>query len=493
MTRNFLNYIFGIYISSLIVLVDSKGVLLIIGGDTGLELGAYNNSDVSTQSIDRLASNGVLFKRAYTSSVSGGSSSRSEILTGIPAHQNGMFGPHSLPSYFRTYDDVVSISKILSAEGVATGMIGLESLGPESVFGFNYRQTDSNHDDLSISRNISFISSYVKDFLTQHRRENFFLVVSLGDAERCKRPEYGQFCEDFGDEQDPAGSIPGWKPSTYNASSLRLPYYIPDLEDAREDLASLYRSINRLDQGVGLIMSALVNAGLFATTLTIFTSTGGVGFPGAKYNALDSGSRVPLIIASSGYSIGQVSDGLVSTLDIAPTIMDYFGLPFPKYSIAGKLVVPTGISLVPLLTDPTKAGHSYVFSAQNFLQVNQEFPIRAIRNESYTLIWNKWDTFPIAAEIFNSLTYTYLVNQSKSHHHSNWWIELPKYLHRDQYELYDLTSDPYEVYNVATEPRYRDVFQELQALLKSWQLSTFDPWLCSRGFINIKDKCVSYL
>lgn len=43
--------------------------------------------------------------------------------------------------------------------------------------------------------------------------------------------------------------IPDWHPIYYQWDQLELPYYIPDTEPARRDLAARYTTISRLDQG----------------------------------------------------------------------------------------------------------------------------------------------------------------------------------------------------------------------------------------------------
>ena len=54
---------------------------------------------------------------------------------------------------------------------------------------------------------------------------------------------------------------------------------------------------------------------------------------------------------------------------------------------------------------------------------------------------------------------------------------LEAYLHRPHEELYDVTKDPDEVHNVATDPKYADVLTDLRGRLKAWQVKTKDPWI----------------
>lgn len=80
----------------------------------------------------------------------------------------------------------------------------------------------------------------------------FFLYVAFHDPHRCghTNPEYGEFCEQFGNGEEGMGVIPDWQPIYYQADELQLPYFIPDTLAARQDVAAQYTTISRLDQGL---------------------------------------------------------------------------------------------------------------------------------------------------------------------------------------------------------------------------------------------------
>ena len=81
--------------------------------------------------------------------------------------------------------------------------------------------------------------------------KDFFLYVAFHDPHRCghTHPEFGQFCEKFGNGQQGMGSIPDWQPIHYRPEDMSVPYFIQDTPAAREDMASQYTTISRLDQG----------------------------------------------------------------------------------------------------------------------------------------------------------------------------------------------------------------------------------------------------
>ena len=85
-----------------------------------------------------------MFSRAFTS-VSSCSPSRSAILTGLPGHQNGMYGLHHNVHHYSSFEKVRSVSQILMENNVRTGIIGKKHVGPEQVYPFHFSQTEENN------------------------------------------------------------------------------------------------------------------------------------------------------------------------------------------------------------------------------------------------------------------------------------------------------------------------------------------------------------
>ena len=85
--------------------------------------------------------------------------------------------------------------------------------------------------------------------------------MAFHDPHRCdhSNPGYGHFCDRFGDGQPGNGLIPDWTPQRYSPDEVLLPYFIPDTPAAREDLASQYTTISRLDQGLKIYILFVLN------------------------------------------------------------------------------------------------------------------------------------------------------------------------------------------------------------------------------------------
>ena len=87
---------------------NNKNVLVMVADDEGVESPLYGNPKIKTPNLQELASRSVLFKNAYTS-VSNSSPSRSVIMTGLPQHQNGMYGLEHAEHHFRSFDNIKSL------------------------------------------------------------------------------------------------------------------------------------------------------------------------------------------------------------------------------------------------------------------------------------------------------------------------------------------------------------------------------------------------
>ncbi|KAL2087324.1 hypothetical protein ACEWY4_018383 [Coilia grayii] len=237
---------------------ESRNVLLIIADDAGFETEVYNNTVVHTPHLRALSQRSLIFRNAFTS-VSSCSPSRSTILTGLPQHQNGMYGLHQSIHHFNSFDGVQSLPLLLKQANIHTGIIGKKHVGPGLVYPFDFSYTEENSSVLQVGRNITKIKLLVRNFLRSHKKEekqrdekrSFFLYVAFHDPHRCghSQPQYGAFCEKFGNGDRGMGFIPDWEPKYYSPDQVKVPAFIPDTPAARADLAAQYTTVSRLDQG----------------------------------------------------------------------------------------------------------------------------------------------------------------------------------------------------------------------------------------------------
>nr|XP_019542958.2 N-sulphoglucosamine sulphohydrolase [Aedes albopictus] len=477
-----------------------RNVLLLLADDGGFEIGAYRNKIVQTPALDALAKQSLIFNNAYAS-VSSCSPSRASILTGMPEHQNGMYGLHNGVHNFNALGNVKSVSKILSDAGVVTGLIGKKHVGPGDVFKFDYERTEEQYPVNQVGRNITNIKLFVREFLKDSKEKDqpFFLMVSFHDPHRCGHitPQYGPFCERWGSGEEGMGLIPDWHPIYYVWDELILPYYIPDTEPARRDVAAQYTTISRLDQGVGLVLKELADAGFDKDTLVVYTSDNGPPLPAARTNLYDPGMAEPMFMRSPDPKSrrNDVTYSMTSHLDLLPTFLEWFNVSYPydlheesDTNVIDQQHPPqpvlTGKSLLPLLqAEPPSDPDQAVYASQSFHEITMAYPMRAIRTKRYKLIHNLNHQlpFPIDQDLFVSPTFQDLLQRTASNQDLRWYKNLRLYYNRPEWELFDLKLDPAERKNMAGKPVAKEIFEKLKVRLRQWQELTEDPFRCMPG------------
>lgn len=280
------------------------------------------------------------------------------------------------------------------------------------------------------------------------------------------------------------GLIPDWTPITYNPDDVQVPYFVQDTPAARQDIAAQYTTISRLDQGIGLVLQELKQAGFVDNTLVIYSSDNGIPFPTGRTNLLDPGMAEPFLVSSPLHKDrwGQISDAMVSLVDIVPTVLDWFGIVYPNYKIFGVNDVQlTGKSLLPVLDKEPASGWDEVYASHNLHEVTMYYPMRVLRTTQYKLIHNLnyKMPFPIDQDFLISPSFQDLLNRTREGRPTHWFRSLQQYYYRPEWELYLLTNDPKEVNNLVDNVVYKDVLIDLQKRLNSWQNATDDPWICA--------------
>uniref|UniRef100_A0A5F7ZX11 N-sulfoglucosamine sulfohydrolase n=1 Tax=Macaca mulatta TaxID=9544 RepID=A0A5F7ZX11_MACMU len=234
--------------------------------------------------------------------------------------------------------------------------------------------------------------------------------------------------------------------------------------------------------GLGLVLQELRDAGVLNDTLVIFTSDNGIPFPSGRANLYWPGTAEPLLVSSPEHPKrwGQVSEAYVSLLDLTPTILDWFSIPYPSYTIFGsKTIHLTGRSLLPALeAEPLWAT---VFGSQSHHEVTMSYPMRSVQHQNFRLVHNLnfKMPFPIDQDFYVSPTFQDLLNRTTAGQPTGWYKDLHHYYYRARWELYDQSRDPHETQNLAADPRFAQVLETLRAQLTKWQWETHDPWVCA--------------
>lgn len=210
-------------------------------------------------------------------------------------------------------------------------------------------------------------------------------------------------------------------------------YPIPDdltflKGDYKESYPDYMSAINRLDYNVGRLVQKLKDLGIYDDTIIIYTSDHGSHFktrnPEYKRSCHESATHTPLIIKGGGFEGGKTETRLSSLIDLPPTLLSMAGIDIPKsYS---------GIDLTKQIDNPDDKRKCV------FIQISESQCGRAIRTDRYKY----------SVRTAGIVGYV--------HHSSKVYFED---------FLYDLEKDPIEKNNLVKDSNYRQVREELKALL----------------------------
>lgn len=433
-------------------------VLLITSEDNGPELGCYGDPYVRTPNLDKLASEGARFERAFVPTASC-SESRAALLTGLYPHLNGQIGLAT--HHYRMYGPTANAASLFKAAGFRTGLIGKLHVNPDSAFPFDYRPSQSMVNTFS-HRDVGKVAEQAAEFISAGE-EPFFLMVNYADAHLpFLRQQHG-----LPEKPLAADDV---KP---------LPWVGLDTPQLRAAQANYYNCMMRLDTGIGLLMAALDKSGKREQTLVIYMGDHGAQFPRGKLASYESSLRVPLLVRWPGHVDQQVRSELVTTLDLLPTMLSAAGEDVPAEL--------SGMSLLPLITrgaatSDGQAWRKYLFTEYHSHFPPIFFPQRTVRDDRYKLIANlmqdrqnpvaeicSWnDTVPYESYVRKA---DVLAARTEVQQVYATWRDAPPV------ELYDLQEDPYEWRNLADDPDSAGVQQRLLAELAQWRASTRDPLL----------------
>lgn len=435
-------------------------IILFVADDHGMDaLGCYGNSVIETPNLDRLASEGVLFNRAYCTSASC-TASRSVILTGKYGHATGSYGHVHDYHHFSTFDNVLSMPVILEEAGYLTARIGKYHLAPESVYSFNIVLEADPRSTVEMAEQCSEVISSEKPF---------FLYFCTDDPHRGSpfTPEPWDVPNSFGNRDN---GFPGVETRVYDPADVLVPDFLPDTRECREELAQYYQSVSRIDQGFGSLMEMLQESGKAENTVVIYISDNGIAFPGAKTTVFEPGIKLPCIIKDPTLKEkGITNNAMISWVDLTPTILDMANVDCSSLSFHGR-------SFKDVIDQEEPEGWDEVYASHIFHEITMYYPMRALVTRDYKLIWNMaWRSeYPFASDLWAASTWQGIY-RSKGMVFGQRKVQ--DYLFRSEFELYDLSVDPGEIYNLAGENKYQEILESMKERMKAFQKLSSDPWL----------------
>jgi arylsulfatase A-like enzyme len=477
--------------------VERPNIVFIFSDDHAVRaVSAYGDSLVETPNIDRIAAGGIRFDRAYVGNAICGPS-RATLLTGLHSHANGFYSNE----WSGPFDgQQQTLPSLLQQSGYQTAVIGKWHLYSDPV-GFDHWDVIDNVFEQGTYYNPSFRSragveeteGYVADIVTEKSidwlervrqgSEPFFLMYNHKTPHRDWMPgpkelrnwdEAARF-----DEPDTLLRNLDGLTKARREARMRIEDYMTDNDvklvirneltpdqtalweqafaegnrmfeaadmTEEEELRWKYQryvktyaaSVQSMDRQIGKLLDYLEANGLMENTIVLYSSDQGffLGENGwfDKRWMDEVSSQVPLLMEWRGrIPPGATSDALVQNIDFAPTLLDAAGVKAPNRM--------HGVSLLPLLApDPQpwdRDLYYHFYEHPGFHGVARHY---GIRTERYKLVY---------------------------------------YYQNDEWELFDLVTDPEDQVNLYGKPGYADITSDLQkrlqALRVKYQVPETDP------------------
>jgi len=431
-------------------------VLFITADDLGLQLGCYGETLIETPNMDRLAAGSVQFRTAYVAQASC-SPSRSAMFTGLHTHSTGQYGLTN--SGFALHPELRNrtIPNLLKQAGYRTGIIGKLHVAPEDSFKFDFRENSTVN-----TRHVRRVAEKADEFLQKTGDQPFFLMVNYSDPHAFRDPKDRRKWN-FPPQVDglPVAPLPPSEKTIF-------PFQQIDTPAQRVRTAGYYNAVQRLDDGMGMLMNVLNKHGHHEDTLIIFIGDHGPPFARGKTTVYESGIRIPFIVRWPGVSKPMKSRAMVSTIDILPTILDATGI-----ASAGEM---HGKSLRPVLTNADAPWREYLVAEFHFHGSRPFYPRRAIRDQRHKLIHN---LLAGKSKPSNSIDAdpAYRISQQPRYDGTPVRRAFETFANPPAFELYDLEEDAVEFHNLAGKAEYRAIQNRLTEALFEYRRQTDDPFL----------------
>ncbi|MNF31979.1 Sulfatase [compost metagenome] len=415
----------------------TPNLLCLVSEDNGPFIGAYGDPLARTPTLDGLAREGVLYRFVYANAPVC-APSRFGILTGVRAEScapaNHMRAQAKLPDVLKTYP---------------------QYLREAGYYCSNNAKTDYNCD---------VDPAAIWD-------------ESSGKAHWRKRPEGKPFMAVFNYETTHESRIFLDRDGAVKPADIRVPAYLPDTPAIRQDFASYYNLMERLDGQIAERLAELEEDGLAEDTIVFYYSDNGGVLPRSKRYCYEEGLRCALIVRIpakwahlANVGPGSVVDTPVTFIDLAPTVLALAGIPAPAQMQGSALLGAAAVR-----------EQRYAFGMRNRMDERYDF-VRAVSDTRYRYIRNymphriggQYQAFGWMAEGYRDWLRLFREGMLSPQ-------QAAFFQERPYEELYDLANDRDEVINLAESPQHRDKLEELRAALDRHMLEINDNGFIPEG------------
>jgi arylsulfatase A-like enzyme len=412
-------------------------IIWLMAEDMGLDLECYGQPGVQTPNLNKLAEEGALFTKAYCSNPIC-SPNRSAMMVGVDQtrinahnHRSNRDVPLMAP-----YKPITSF---------------LRDAGYTCIIGSDLVMAKGTKIDCNFKTQMKGPYDGVK---------NFGLFDKIGDFDAGDAPFFNQIQLKVTHRGDWWNGIRRESEDPVSMDEIQLPPYFADTPEIRYDWAAYLDTVEYMDNEVGLIMQKLKDEGQYDNTIVIFIADNGrCNLRGKGYLA-EPGIHIPMIVWAPGLiEPGTVIEELVCTTDISATVLKLAGAEIPDY-----------ITAKPFLGVDNPEYRQYIRSARDIWDEINECS-RSITTQKYAYIKNHMPEVPwVTTQAYLELNRPalHVMRRLKAEGKLS---DAEMTFFRDTKpveELYDLEKDPDQMNNLANNPEYAAVMDEMRALEAEW-------------------------
>ena len=401
-------------------------ILWIVSEDNSPWLGSYGDEVATTPRLDALASESIRYTRAY-SNAPVCAPSRAALITGAYPIA---FGTEHMRSSFKLPQSIRFYPEFLRDAGYYTS---------------NNSKKDYNTQDRPQAWNES---SRQASYHNRGEGQPFFHIFNLGITHESSLHR---------------GSVA----QNHDPADMELMPYHPDTPEARNDYAVYYDRLQDLDGEVGQILDQLEADGLADSTIVFYYSDHGGAVGGTKRFLAESGLHVPLMIRvpeKFHHLVGRepigTEDRPVSFVDLPPTLLQLAGLEVPAQMVGASVLQP--------------AENGYVFAYGGRMDERRNL-VRSVSDGQYRYTRNYLPHRPYGRRL--EFLWRAPLTQSWAAEYEAGNLDAARsafFEQREAEELYDISSDPYGLVNLAGNPEHAGKFEELSGALTRWQIEQRD-------------------
>jgi len=434
--------VYGVLGHSLALAKTSKSrpnIVWIVVEDTSCDFGYQGQKLVNTPNVDRLAKEGTVFSNSYvTAPVC--SACRSAMITGMYQTAVGVHNhrssrgtvKHTLPSHIKLIPELFKEA-------------GYYTCNTDQNFK-RYGKTDYNF----VFDNKSIYDG--PDWSDRKPGQPFFAQVQLRGGKLRNVPKW------YKNEVKPGLE------KLVTAEQVTLPPYYPDDPVFRNDWAEYLNTVQYTDKEVGTVIKRLKKEKLLDNTVIIFMTDHGISSARGKQFLYDEGAKVPFIVWAPGkVNAGAVRNDLVAHIDMAATSLYFAGIDIPQYMQARSLF------------GPMAEKRQYVVCARDRCDETVD-RIRSVVKGNYKYIRNFYPNRPYLQPCAYKDHKPFMKRLRELHAAGK--LNKIQSLHladtRPEEELYDLSSDRWEIRNLAGKPQYHQKLREMRCILANWIIESDD-------------------